>query len=114
MAAVPERDAEYGERVWEALRPRLIPYEKAVGWHRFFGKSWVQWRIAALAVGCAALVAAAFFGGRIWERHQKSNYDCDKCGNAGEAARGAGGADGSSGPDGAAAGGAGARGFFGP
>ena len=71
MAAVPERGAEYGERVWEALRPRLIPYEKAVGWHRFFGKSWAQWRIAALAVGCAALVAAAFFGGRIWERHQK-------------------------------------------
>ncbi len=24
-----------------------------------------------LAVGCAALVAAAFVGGRIWERHQK-------------------------------------------
>jgi len=71
MAAVPERGAEYGERVWEALRPRLVPYEKAVGWHRIFGKGWAQWRVAVLTVGCAALVAAAFFGGRMWERHQK-------------------------------------------
>jgi hypothetical protein len=72
MTAVPERGAEYGEQVWEALRPRLIRYEKkAAGWHRFFGKGWAQWRVAVLAVGCAALVAAAFFGGRIWERHQK-------------------------------------------
>ncbi len=72
MAAVPERGAEYGERVWEAMRPRLIPYEKkTLEWHRFFGKSWVQWKVAVLAVGCAALIAAAFFGGRIWERHQK-------------------------------------------
>lgn len=65
MARVPERGAEYGEQVWEALLPRLIPYErKARGWHRF-----AQWRAALLAVGCAALFAAAFLGGRYWERH---------------------------------------------
>jgi len=66
---VPERGAEYGERVWKALRPQLIPYEKKA--HGFFSKNWAQWRIAAVALGCAALVAAAFVGGRIWERHQK-------------------------------------------
>ena len=72
-AVVPERGAEYGEQVWQALRPQLIPYEKkALGWHRFFGKGWVQWKTAALAVGCAALVASAFIGGRIWERHEKA------------------------------------------
>ena len=63
--AVGPRNAEYGEAVWQALRPQLIPYErKARGWHRF-----TQWRAAVLAVGCAALVAAAFLGGRYWERH---------------------------------------------
>jgi len=66
--AVPERGAEYGERVWQALRPQLIPYEKkALGW-----RAWAQWRVAVVAIGCAALVAAAFVGGRIWERHQKT------------------------------------------
>lgn len=64
--AVPERGAEYGERVWETLRPRLVPYEKkAHGW------GWMQWRVAVVAAGCAAVLAAAFVGGRYWERHQK-------------------------------------------
>ena len=67
---VPERGAEYGERVWETLRPRLIPYEKkAAGWQKFFSKGGAQGRAALLALGCAALVAAAFVGGRVWERH---------------------------------------------
>ena len=70
---VPERGAEYGEQVWEALRPRLIPYEKKTrGWARVFGKGWTQWKVAVLALGCAALVGAAFVGGRIWERHAKT------------------------------------------
>jgi hypothetical protein len=64
MAAVPARGADYGEIVWQSLRPRLIPYEKKrAGW-----RGWEQWRLAMLAVGCAALVAAAFVGGRVWER----------------------------------------------
>lgn len=61
--AVPERGAEYGERVWEALRPRLIPYEKKAR-----GRGWMQWRVAVVAAGCAAVLAAAFVGGRYWER----------------------------------------------
>lgn len=61
---VPARDAQYGERVWEALQPRLIPYEKKTrGW---FG--WPQWKAATLALSCAMLLTAAFVGGRYWER----------------------------------------------
>jgi hypothetical protein len=61
---VPARSGQYGERVWEALEPRLIPYErKTRGW---FG--WPQWRAATLVLGCAMLLAAAFVGGRYWER----------------------------------------------
>ena len=61
---VPKRDAQYGERVWQGLEPRLIPYEKkARGW---FG--WSQWKAATLVLGCAMLLAAAFVGGRYWER----------------------------------------------
>jgi hypothetical protein len=63
-AAVPQRSAEYGEHVWESLRPRLIPYQKKpAAW-----RAWTPWRSTALAVGCAMLLAVAFLGGRYWER----------------------------------------------
>jgi hypothetical protein len=63
--AVPQRSADYGDRVWETLRPQLIPYEKkTVGW-----RAWTGWRAAAMAVGCAMLLAAVFLGGRYWERN---------------------------------------------
>jgi hypothetical protein len=62
--AVPQRNAEYGDRVWESLRSQLIPYQKkAAGW-----RAWVQWRPTALTLSCAMLLALAFFGGRYWER----------------------------------------------
>jgi hypothetical protein len=62
--AVPQMGVQYGERVWDQLRPRLIPYEKRVGgWRR-----WSQWRAVTLSLACAMLVAAAFVGGRYWER----------------------------------------------
>jgi hypothetical protein len=64
-AGVPQRGADYGERVWETLRPRLIPYQKKPArWH-----VWVQWKAAALGAGCAVLLAAAFLAGRYWERN---------------------------------------------
>ncbi len=63
QAVVPKKDLDYGERVWETLRPQLIPYEKTVRWH-----GWIQWRVAALAVSFAMLLTAAFLGGRYWER----------------------------------------------
>ena len=61
---VPQRSADYGDRVWETLRPRLNPYEKkSAGW-----RSWMHWRAAGLLVGCAVVLATVFLGGRYWER----------------------------------------------
>jgi hypothetical protein len=63
-APVPQRSADYGERVWESLRPRLIPYEKKTARWR----AWAQWRAAVFALACMTLLAAAFLGGRYFER----------------------------------------------
>ena len=64
-AAAQRQSAQYGEHVWEALQPRLIPYEKkAVDW-----RGWTRWRAVTLAVSGAVLLAMAFVGGRYWERH---------------------------------------------
>ena len=64
VPVVPKKDSDYGERVWETLRPQLIPYEKKTArWH-----GWTQWRVAVLAVSFAMLLTAAFLGGRYWER----------------------------------------------
>jgi hypothetical protein len=64
-AAVPLRSADYGEHVWQTLRPQLIPYEKKpAGW-----RGWAGWRAAAMVVGCAMVLAAVFLGGRYWERN---------------------------------------------
>lgn len=60
----PQRTADYGERVWQTLRPQLIPYEKTPA-RRGIG---VPWKAAVLALGCAMLLVAAFVGGRYWER----------------------------------------------
>jgi hypothetical protein len=62
--AVPQRSAEYGERVWEALRPQLIPYtKKTTGW-----RGWMNWKAAAALAGCALVLVTVFLGGRYWER----------------------------------------------
>ena len=64
-AAVPQRSTDYGDRVWEALRPQLIPYEKkTAGW-----RAWAGWRATSMAVACAMVLAVAFLGGRYWERN---------------------------------------------
>lgn len=64
LAPMPQRSAEYGDRVWESVRPQLIPYpKKTARW-----RTWVHWRATALAVSCAMLLAVAFVGGRYWER----------------------------------------------
>ena len=61
---VPQRGAEYGDRVWESLRPQLIPYEKkALGW-----RALTSWKAAAVLAGCSILLAVVFIGGRYWER----------------------------------------------
>src|ERR1700739_131575 len=63
-AEVPQRSADYGDHIWEALQPQLIPYpKKTEGW-----RHWTHWRAAILLAGCAMLLAAVFLGGRYWER----------------------------------------------
>jgi hypothetical protein len=70
-AVVPQRSADYGERVWENLRWQLIPYQKkTAGWRR-----WAQWKTAVLAIGCATLLVAAFLGGRYWDRSATHKAD---------------------------------------
>lgn len=65
---VPQRAPDYGEFVWQALRPQLIPYEKkTVGW-----RAWTWWKTATVAAACLVLMSAAFIGGRYWE-HRKTN-----------------------------------------
>lgn len=64
-ASVPARSAQYGEEVWQKLRPSLIPYERPRSlWH-----NWIHFRVLVGAAACAALLAIAFIGGRYWERH---------------------------------------------
>ncbi|MBS1802676.1 MAG: hypothetical protein JST28_04885 [Acidobacteria bacterium] len=68
---VPQRGPEYGDFVWQALRPQLIPYEKkAAGWH-----GWAWWKTATAAAACMALLTAAFIGGRLWEQRKSNGPD---------------------------------------
>lgn len=79
-APTARRGADYGEKVWQTLKPRLIPYEKKkVGW-----QAWTQWRPALLALGCLLLLVGAFAGGRYWER--VTGKKVDVAGNGGRAA----------------------------
>ncbi|HTV83418.1 MAG TPA: hypothetical protein VME18_12265 [Acidobacteriaceae bacterium] len=61
--AAPRRP-DYAEQVWEALRPRLVPYEKKA--RRWRGSA--QWRAMAVVLGGVLLLAGGFLGGRYWER----------------------------------------------
>jgi hypothetical protein len=65
-AAVPVRDAHYGEQVWQSLRNSLPVYEKQK-------RRWLNlniWKSLSYATACALLVAVAFFAGRQWEHHR--------------------------------------------
>jgi hypothetical protein len=61
---VPARGENYGSEVWNRIRPRL---EEGQGrrWNLF-----LPLRTWALAGGVAALLVAAFWGGRIWQQRQ--------------------------------------------
>jgi hypothetical protein len=59
---VPERDENYGVEVWARIRPRLVDG---------FGRRWnfaLPFRTWALAGNVAMLLAAAFWGGRVWQQ----------------------------------------------
>jgi hypothetical protein len=67
-APVPQRSAQYGEDVWQRLRPVLVAYERQP-------RRWlagVSWKAAGLVAACALLMAVAFVGGRAWERHRSN------------------------------------------
>ena len=65
-APVPERDADYGRRVWLRLRPRLEERPR-FSWRwllePFQLPAWPRW---AFAPAMAGLVLAAFWVGRVW------------------------------------------------
>ena len=68
---VPQRGPDYGDFVWQALRPQLIPYEKkTAGW-----RGWNWWKTATAAAACLALMTAAFIGGRYWEHRNAGQSD---------------------------------------
>lgn len=57
----PERDAEYGTRVWQSIQGSLEPY-RAKQKRRFF-----YFPQLAYAAVCLLLLAGAFLAGRLWE-----------------------------------------------
>jgi len=64
-----ERDAAYGARVWESIRPSLPVYERRK-------QSWMRgwwWRGLSYAAASMLLLASAFFAGRKWEHRQAEN-----------------------------------------
>ena len=64
--AIPQKGPEYGDFVWQALRPQLIPYQKKTEqW-----QGWTWWKTATAAAACLALLTAAFIGGRYWEHRR--------------------------------------------
>lgn len=63
-AAVPERDAEYGARVWQELAPRLAP--RPAPRPMFDWRAWLAPRRLVPAAAIAALVIGAFVAGHIW------------------------------------------------
>ena len=68
---IPQRGPDYGDFVWQALRPQLIPYEKkTAGW-----QGWSWWKTATAAAACLALMTAAFIGGRFWEHRTSTGSD---------------------------------------
>ncbi|HEY6490340.1 MAG TPA: hypothetical protein VIY99_14540 [Terracidiphilus sp.] len=65
-AAVPPRDAHYGEHVWQAIADRLPVYAQAPNpWYRR-----PLWLGMCSAAACSVLVVAAFYAGRTWEHRQ--------------------------------------------
>lgn len=70
FAAPPARDAGYGDRVWESISRRLPAYPARKRIWLSGGLGGGLWRGLSYAAACAALVACAFVGGRLWERRE--------------------------------------------
>ncbi|MGD0890231.1 MAG: hypothetical protein ABR923_01770 [Terracidiphilus sp.] len=63
----PERDPAYGERVWAALEPKLVPH-KTERW------SWLRGGIVLRGLGyaavCGLVAVGAFYAGEQWQKKQ--------------------------------------------
>jgi hypothetical protein len=60
------RDADYGERVWESLAPKLQAYPAP-------RRHWLRsgfWMGLSYATACGLLVTSAFIAGTLWEKNQ--------------------------------------------
>jgi hypothetical protein len=66
FAAMPERDAAYGERVWRAIASSLPVYEARK--RSWLGSGWI--RGLSYAAACLLLLSCAFYAGRLWEHKQ--------------------------------------------
>ncbi len=68
----PERDADYGGRVWASIAPLLPEY--APDKRRWWAGAWAvsNWmRGVGYAAACALLAASAFYAGRVWEKSKQ-------------------------------------------
>ncbi|MEW5700756.1 MAG: hypothetical protein AB1792_00815 [Candidatus Zixiibacteriota bacterium] len=65
LAPVPERSADYTERMWARLRPQLIERRSPRDAVMFPMRRW------AWAAAVAATVILAFMAGRFWQQHEK-------------------------------------------
>lgn len=58
---IPERGAEYSEKVWRSLRQRDASFGKSLSWWR----KWMAPGRIAVAASVAAMLLVAFFAGRV-------------------------------------------------
>jgi hypothetical protein len=75
-AEAPARDARYGERVWESIKPSLPEYSSekrrwwSKGWSTNPGSADLWLKGLGYVAACALLVSCAFYAGRVWEQKQ--------------------------------------------
>jgi len=83
----PQRGAEYGAAVWQAVRPSITPYSQrqAVrqrwGWPGGWG---LKLGLAGAAVTLAAVILVAFYSGRWWEQRREPQVASTANGQAGQ------------------------------
>ncbi len=63
--SVPERPEDYGQQVWQRIRPQLME-RPGFNWAELFAPR--RWAVAG---ALAALIVGAFVAGRIWQHKQE-------------------------------------------
>jgi hypothetical protein len=69
FAPLPEREGDYGEKIWQSIASSLPTYEAR-------RRSWLGaglWRTLSYAAACAVLVIGVFNAGRLWEHKQQGS-----------------------------------------